>query len=89
MNKDNMVAPISDNAVSRTVMALDNSFRYVFKLVHAALPDLEIYDRKMFVSEGFDIPADELAATLLRLLMYCFPILLLGYYLLSGREIAN
>lgn len=89
MNKENMVMPLTDNTTTRTVQAMDNSFRYVFKLVHAALPDLEIYDRKMFVAEGFDIPMDEMGVTFLRLIMYCFPILLLGYYLLSGREIAN
>ena len=89
INKDNMVVPLADSTASRTAVAMDNTMRYVFKLVHAALPDMEIYDRKMFVSEGFDIPMDEMAATLLRLLLCCFPVLLLGYYLLSGREIAN
>jgi hypothetical protein len=43
----------------------------------------------MFVAEGFDIPLGEMGATFLRLIMYCFPLMLLGYYLLSGREIAN
>lgn len=89
INKENMVTPLTDNAASRTAIAMDNSVRYVFKLIHAALPDLEIYDRKLFVSEGFDIPGSELFAAFLRLIMYLFPCLLLGYYLLCGREIAN
>lgn len=88
-NKENMVSKLQDSTATRTVEALDSSTRYVFKLVHAALPDVEIYDRKLFVSEGFDIPMGEMLATFIRLVMYSFPLLLLGYFLLCGREIAN
>lgn len=89
VNKENMVNRLQDSTATRTVTALDSSTRYFFKLIHAALPDVEIYDRKLFVAEGFDIPMGEMFATFLRLLMYSFPLLLLGYFLLSGREIAN
>jgi hypothetical protein len=53
------------------------------------LPDLQQYDRTAFVTEGFDIPIDQLFAAFLQLLLYVFPFLLIGYYLLNGREIAN
>ncbi|MFT3882030.1 MAG: hypothetical protein QM703_20540 [Gemmatales bacterium] len=89
VNKENMVTRLQDSTATRAIVALDDSTRHLFKLVHAALPDVEIYDRKLFVAEGFDIPMGELLATFLRLLMYSFPLLLLGYFLLSGREIAN
>lgn len=89
INKDNMVTPLADNTATRTAVALDGSVRYVFKFVHAALPDLDIYDRKIFVAEGFNIPETELLATFIRLLLYLFPCLLLGYFLLHGRELAN
>lgn len=89
VNKENMVTVLQETAATRMVVAFDDYARYFFKLIHASLPDVEIYDRKMFVAEGFDIPMGEMTATFLRLLMYCFPLLLLGYYLLSGREIAN
>lgn len=89
INKENMVNVLPDNLATKTVKSLDNSVRYVFKLVHAALPDLKLYDRKVYVAEGFDIPWEELLATLVRLLMYLFPIVLIGYFLLSTREVAN
>lgn len=89
INKDNLVAPLADNAATRTAVALDGSVRYVFKLVHSALPELDIYDRKMFISEGYNIPSKELAATFIKLMLYIFPCLLVGYFLLHGRELAN
>jgi hypothetical protein len=89
INKENMVNVLPDNLATKTVKSLDSSVRYVFKLVHAALPDLKLYDRKIYVAEGFDIPWEELVATLVRLLMYLFPIVLIGYFLLSTREVAN
>ncbi|HQR05775.1 MAG TPA: hypothetical protein PLN21_03080 [Gemmatales bacterium] len=88
-NKENMVTQLQDSTATRAVVALDSSTRYFFKLIHAALPDVDIYDRKLFVAEGFSIPMNEMIAAFLRLVMYSFPLLLLGYFLLSGREIAN
>jgi hypothetical protein len=89
INKENMVSQLPDNMSTRTLQKLDVYVRYLFKLVHAALPDLKLYDRKVFVAEGFDIPWDELGATFIRLLMYLFPLILIGYFLLCTREVAN
>ena len=89
VNKENMVSVLQDTSATRMVVRLDDYSRFMVKFVHASLPDVVIYDRKNVVAEGFDIPMGEMAAAFLRLLMYCFPLLLLGYYLLSGREIAN
>nr|HMP18681.1 hypothetical protein [Gemmatales bacterium] len=89
VNRDNMVTPLQEGVASRTVVFLDEFVRYPFKLLHAILPEIEIYDRKLFVSEGFDIPWGELGATFIRLIMYLLPMTVLGYFLLSGREIAN
>jgi ABC-type transport system involved in multi-copper enzyme maturation permease subunit len=88
--KVNLVAPISDSAISRVAQFADNyAFRFLFKAVYAILPDLALYDRTIFVAEGFDIDGTELVAAFLRLLLFVFPFLLVGYYLLNGREIAN
>lgn len=89
INRENMVTPLQENTATRAAVALDSTIRYPFKLLHAILPETEIYDRKLFVSEGFDIPWSELGATFIRLIMYLIPVTVLGYFLLSGREIAN
>jgi ABC-type transport system involved in multi-copper enzyme maturation permease subunit len=90
IEKVNQVAPLADTTMTRVVQFADNyGSRFLFKAVYAILPDLAQYDRTAFVTEGFDIPADQLVAALLRLLLYVFPFLLIGYYLLNGREIAN
>jgi ABC-type transport system involved in multi-copper enzyme maturation permease subunit len=90
MEKRNLVAPLGDSPVVKAARFIDNYvFRYLFKMVYAVLPDVAIYDRALFVAEGFDIPPNELGATLVHLLLYLFPFLLLGYYLLTGRELAN
>jgi hypothetical protein len=88
--KRNMVVPLAPTGMVKTAQLLDNYVsRYVFKGVSAILPELAIYDRTIYVAEGFDIPMGELGATAVHLLLYLFPFLLLGYYLLTGREIAN
>jgi hypothetical protein len=86
----NQVAPLSDTTMSQVLQKADNyGWRFLFKAVYAILPDLAQYDRTAFVAEGFYIEPDQLLAAFLQLLLYVFPFLLIGYYLLNGREIAN
>lgn len=90
VEKRNQVVDLGDSAMVKAVRRLDNFlFRPFIRLVHSVLPDVAIYDRSIYVAEGFDIPPPELAATFMHLILYLFPFLLLGYYLLTGREIAN
>jgi len=90
VEKRNLVVDLGDSSLVRAMKRIDSFFfRPVLRLVHSMLPDVAIYDRSIYVAEGFDIPPSELAATSLHLVLYLFPFLLLGYYLLTGREIAN
>jgi hypothetical protein len=90
VEKTNMVTPIGETPVVRAAQFVDNYvLRYVFKAISSILPDLQTYDRTFFVAEGFAIPGSEIVAAAIRLLLYVFPFLLIGYYLLNGREIAN
>jgi hypothetical protein len=90
VERRNMVVPLAPTGMVKTAQLLDNYVsRYVFKFLAAILPDVAIFDRTIYVAEGFDIPPNELGATAVHLFLYLFPFLLLGYYLLTGREIAN
>lgn len=72
----------------KVIKGIDKAFQYIFLTVYNIIPDLGLYSRTMFVADGFNIPGEELLVSFLLMLLYLFPYMLLGYYLINVREIA-
>ncbi len=88
-NRQALTTPLEDSQRTTSVIrGIDAVFQNFFKAVYNIIPDLGQYQRTMFVAEGFNIPGEELLASFLLMLLYLFPYLLLGYYLINVREIA-
>ncbi len=74
----------------RIIRGIDETvFRRLFQGLLNIVPDLGQYDRTIFVAEGFNIPGSELFVNLVQLVGYLFVFLLVGYYLLNLREVAQ
>jgi ABC-type transport system involved in multi-copper enzyme maturation permease subunit len=85
-----LTAPLEQTGTVRVLQTVDQYFfKYLFKGFYTVLPDLGQYMRTMYVANGFNIPADELAMSFILLGIYLFPFLLIGYYLINLREIAG
>jgi ABC-type transport system involved in multi-copper enzyme maturation permease subunit len=89
IRRENIIAPLERTTGVSVVEGADVGFRVLFKGLLSVLPDLGQYDRSVFIAEGFNVPAAGIAVSAAILLIYLFPFLLLGYYLMSAREIAN
>lgn len=90
VRKEALTSPLDESAGVNLVRTVDRYFfKNLFKAVYFVIPDIGQYNRAMFVAEGFNIPADELGMSLVLLLLYLFPFLLAGFYLINLREIAG
>jgi len=76
---------ISDQLVSRS----DDAFRWLIKRLIHAIPDVNQFDLKAYVAEGFNISATQMTLDFLLLAGYLVPWGLLGFYLMRWREIAG
>lgn len=74
----------------RLALMLDEGFRFFLKLLLYVFPNVERFDLTGYVSQGFDIPVGQLFVDdFIPLLAYTVPWLVLGFYLIRSREIAN
>lgn len=89
VNNTKISVTLEQNRGTRFIQASDFTLEKLFAALYRILPDLGVYDRSMFVAEGFNVPAGELGAALVLLLIYLVPYLIIGYYLINLREIAT
>jgi hypothetical protein len=78
-----------DTPFGRITVALDNVFRMFLARAMKAFPDVELYDLKEYVAQGFDIQLSQLLLDFVQVSVYLLPFALLAYYLLRSREVAN
>jgi hypothetical protein len=85
---ENIVAPLQPSATIKFATAADVAYRWLIGRVLDLLPDVNSFVVTSYVSEGFNIPLDQLVVSLLALVGYLLPCALLAYYLIKWREIA-
>ncbi len=86
-----LVATPDDTPGATLMRAVDNSFRFVLRKIMILIPDIDRYNLEVYVANGFDISWTQilLMDNLLPFAAYVLPWLLLAYYLINFREIAN
>jgi hypothetical protein len=88
-----LVGPSPDQSgttAERIVAAWDESFRWTLRLILHVFPDLHRFDLTNYVAEGFNIGSSETVLTFLLVLVpYLLPWFVLGYYLITWREVAS
>jgi hypothetical protein len=88
-NRDNLMVNVEENSFTRILLVIDSGFQVFVTGIMSVLPDLYQFNRVLHVREGFDIPFHEQGMSLLMLIGYLAPFLLMGYYLLNAREVAQ
>jgi hypothetical protein len=91
MTRSPMGAPLEPTATTRLGSGADEAFRWVLGYVLNFIPDIHRYNLTEYVAEGFDISWGQIIFldNILPLVGYLIPWLILGYYLINYREIAN
>jgi hypothetical protein len=79
----------ADTPALRLGHGVDAGFRFLLSRVMKLFPDVEPYDLKELVAQGFDVSLQRLLMDLIQVSIYLVPFALLAYYLLRSREVAN
>jgi hypothetical protein len=89
--KHRPVAAQIDESIRPQVMWVDDVFRWFIGNVMKLIPDVNRFDLSHYVGNGFDISWSPvlLLDNGLRLVGYVLPWLVLGYFLIKYREVAN
>ncbi len=87
-NRQIALIPLEDGTSKTLAEGGDIGFRWLIRRVLDLIPDVDRYDLTTYVGEGFNIPLTHLAFDLGALVLYLLPWIVLGYFLLKGREIA-
>jgi hypothetical protein len=74
-----------DFLVSRS----DAGFRWLVGRILNIIPDVDRYNMTSYVAEGFNISTEQMVLSLLLLVGYLLPWMVLAYYLMKWREVAN
>jgi hypothetical protein len=90
-NRLNMNAPMEDSPTKSLAQSGDELFRLWLRQFLKIIPDVNRFDLTTYVGSGFDIPwiGVLLLDNLLPLVAYLLPWLVLSYYLMELREVAN
>jgi ABC-type transport system involved in multi-copper enzyme maturation permease subunit len=75
-------------ATEKAAETLDVGTGWGFRRIINVLPDVDAFYWTHYVSEGFNISAENLVMNGVLLVAYLFPWFLLAYYLMRGREVA-
>jgi hypothetical protein len=86
-----VAAQLEETPTVRVGLGVDDAFRWVLGHVMKLIPDINRFDLSKFVANGFDISWLDvlLVDNFLRLIGYVLPWIVLGYYLIKYREVAN
>src|SRR5262249_44512779 len=89
--RKNLVSPLEETTTTKVIMGADEVFRWFIRRVLNVFPDVDRFSFTDRVASGFDIGLvrQDLLPTLLLLLGYLLPWVLLGFYLMKSREIAG
>lgn len=74
-----------------TLRGVDSVYQVVFRLVYSVLPDVKRFYLESYVANGFDIAWGRVLFLdcFLPMIGYLIPWMILGYYLIKYREVAN
>ncbi|OWK40515.1 hypothetical protein [Fimbriiglobus ruber] len=78
----------SGNPLTRAAEGGDVVFSWLVRRFINLVPDVYAYSWTDFVSEGFNIPLENLVMNLVVLVAYLLPWFILGYFLIRSREVA-
>ncbi len=87
-NRQVALIPLEDSTAAKVASTSDIGFRGFMYVVLNLLPDMDRYDLRNYVSEGFNIPLMQLVLDGGVLVLYLLPWIILAYYLMKWREIA-
>lgn len=85
----NLIAPLETTPGAAAAQKLDVGFQWIYARILNMIPDVTRFDWGNYVAEGFNVPGVEIALATLVLAGYLLPWLVLAYYLLKAREVAN
>jgi hypothetical protein len=91
-NRRNLAMQLDrSNTAVNILQSLDETYRWLLRLVMSLIPDVKRFDLTAYVASGFDISWSQIlfADSLVPLLGYLIPCGILAYYLINSREIAN
>lgn len=89
VNRQNPTMPLDQTPSARVAAWSDQGFRWFLRRFLNVVPDMDFYDLKNYVAEGFDISSVEIGLRVLMLFGYLLPWAVLAYYLMKSREIAS
>ncbi len=90
-SRQSLAAPLEDTTLTQIATGSDEVFRWFVRRFLNVLPDVDRYSFTDRVANGFDVGliGQDLLPTLLLLLGYMLPWVLLAFYLIKSREIAG
>ncbi|MFO0968421.1 MAG: hypothetical protein U0793_22935 [Gemmataceae bacterium] len=82
---------LEPTGTTSTFQSLDEVYAFFFRIVLNVIPDVQRFDLQEYVANGFDISWGRVLFLdcFLPLIGYLVPWMILGYYLIKNREIAN
>ncbi|MBX7104367.1 MAG: hypothetical protein K1X57_09800, partial [Gemmataceae bacterium] len=89
VTNSNIISPLDNTPGAVAAQTLDVGIQKVYARILSAIPDVDRFDWSAYVAGGFNIPGVEMALAALVLAGYLIPWLVLAYYLLKAREVAN
>jgi hypothetical protein len=86
----NLMAPLEQTATIKTAIYLDVVFRFLLRPFILVIPDVQRYDLKDYVAQGFDVSGAQIFAdNIVPLAGYLIPWIVLAFYMMRSREIAS
>jgi len=86
-----VAAQLEETPTVRVGLGFDDAFRWTIGHVIKLIPDINRFDLSKYIANGFDISWFDVlfVDSFIRLLGYLLPWIVLGYYLIKYREVAN
>ncbi len=89
VGRQNTQVKLEESTAKNIVEYSDIAFRWVMRRVMDLVPDTQRMTLTPYVSEGFDIGADQLFLSFVLLLGYLVPWGVLAFYMINWREVAS
>lgn len=89
----NVQSPLPDSPATQIIQWLDSRIFNALAIVENVVPDFNHFNMTAYVANGFDVPFDSAGAAVLPSLMtvlgYLLPLVVLGYFSLQLRELES
>lgn len=79
----------TSNPLAKVIQGADQVFSWVVRRILNLIPDLEAYTWNRFLAEGFNVSFEYLVMNFLMVIAYLLPWLILGFFLMRSREVAE